>query len=521
MPAKKSKNKQAVVIIHGIGEQVPMETLQDFVDAAWSKDDTLIRRDRRDGNTGHKPRTSNPVWTKPDKRNRSFELRRITTETDDHGKRTDFYEYYWAHLMHGTTWEQVKAWVTEIIFRWPRDVPRPVFAAWCLIWLVLIVLGLAFITPVREWVLSCPPIASFRIWMAAHIAWILPVAGLVGSALLVKLRQLAKGYIGDVARYVKASPVNVARRQEIREKGVQLLETLMGVDEAAMAARNAAIANDEIPDWDTEYDRIIIAGHSLGSIVGYDILKHCFARVNKIKRPGFAKMDDQPERFALEEYLQNGLLPKDHPDHEPFDLDEYRKKQRASLKELQAAGNPWIVSDFVTLGSPLTHAEFLMGKDADDIDAQKCKRILPTCPPILEWDSQTDKDHFTYLPESEHGSKKKELKAKNFDYFRYPHHAAHFAYTRWTNIYSRSSAVVIGDLVSGPLGDKFPLTKDGISLAGIKDVAVLPKWENGKRAGPLRLLTHTKYWKIKGNAKAPYHVQELRNALDLLDQRDR
>jgi hypothetical protein len=38
--------KQAVVLIHGIGEQVQMDTLRGFVDAVWTTDSSLRRPNR-------------------------------------------------------------------------------------------------------------------------------------------------------------------------------------------------------------------------------------------------------------------------------------------------------------------------------------------------------------------------------------------------------------------------------------------------------------------------------------------
>jgi hypothetical protein len=98
--------KQAIVILHGMGEQIPMTTLNSFVKAVWTTDGTLVDGQKPDPNTGKK-RSGNVSWEKPDDRNSSTELRRITTERDNAGNYTDFYEYYWAHMMQGTTWEHV------------------------------------------------------------------------------------------------------------------------------------------------------------------------------------------------------------------------------------------------------------------------------------------------------------------------------------------------------------------------------------------------------------------------------
>ena len=32
---------QAVVVIHGMGEQIPMDTIKGFVDAVWQKDNII------------------------------------------------------------------------------------------------------------------------------------------------------------------------------------------------------------------------------------------------------------------------------------------------------------------------------------------------------------------------------------------------------------------------------------------------------------------------------------------------
>ena len=59
------KDKQAVLVIHGIGEQRPMSTLRGFVDAVWTIDSTL-----REENV------KSTVWSKPDTISGSYELRR-------------------------------------------------------------------------------------------------------------------------------------------------------------------------------------------------------------------------------------------------------------------------------------------------------------------------------------------------------------------------------------------------------------------------------------------------------------
>src|SRR5712672_1471114 len=87
--------KQAVVVIHGMGEQRPMDTIKAFVRAVWETDAVI---------TANKLPHPSQVWSKPDPRTGSLELRRITTRESipspafAHGVRTDFYELYWADL---------------------------------------------------------------------------------------------------------------------------------------------------------------------------------------------------------------------------------------------------------------------------------------------------------------------------------------------------------------------------------------------------------------------------------------
>ena len=62
--------KQAVLLIHGIGEQRPMSTLRGFVDAVWTRNESI-----------HHPHinAAEELWSKPDSISGNFELRRLTT----------------------------------------------------------------------------------------------------------------------------------------------------------------------------------------------------------------------------------------------------------------------------------------------------------------------------------------------------------------------------------------------------------------------------------------------------------
>ncbi len=528
--AHNKKGKQAVVIIHGIGEQIPMATLRGFVKAVWITDEDLIDVDRADGQTGDEKRKRNPIWTRPDKRNRNFELRRITTEEDRNDTRTDFYEFYWAHLMHGTTPSQVLGWIWELFSR-PRDkVPANVMRMYNLVRRGVAGLAIALIV-------IAIAVGTFFAGVYAAIAAFISLGavsfllGLAGSFLKSKIQGTLTNVAGDVVRYVKADPSNVARRQEIRENGVRLLETLMGITPEKIAEfdawKKAGADPSKQPEWDTQYDRIIVVGHSLGSIVGYDLLKYIFARAYRL---GFGGYPEQPARAALEQQCREAMAAGDLSDE---DIEEwnanFRLGQRKAFAEMRAQGSPWIVSDFVTVGAALTHAEFLLAEDDDDLERQQAERILPTCPPVLEWDRHTDMGHFSFRtaghPASPTDKEAGAFKSKNPDHFRYPHHAAHFAFTRWTNLYSPSNGLLKGDIVSGPVAEHFASrpyssTKDDQSRAlGVKDIKVLEHGDGHEN--PPNKFTHLDYWSLDAMERVPKldvpeHIRELRDAIDLL-----
>lgn len=486
---KAADKKQAVVLIHGIGEQIPMSTLRGFVDAVWSSDASLIPQCRPDGDSGQSFRVSNPVWTKPDKRNNSFELRRITTERmggecicgkcEGHSqkqrgetdrpseRRTDFYEFYWADLMQDTTWSQTAKWLWRLFVRSPNRVPKDVRPIWIFVWTLIIAIALTVF------------------WLGQHgisLTSLGVFTTLLGS-LAAAARGILKSYAGDVARYTHPDPQNVARRQEIRQKGIALLERLMGVTPEAIAANREKIKAAERaamqsgtdpaemdpfkPKWHTEYDRVVVVGHSLGAIVAYDLLAYSFARMHTAL---VGSERSQPKRAELESYCKEGL---ENPGS--FTLEGYREKQRECYDELQEIGHPWLVSDLVTVGSPLTHADFLLADGWDDSMRQMSERRLPTCPPRLEWDRNLanpdeskeqqktiDLEHFYFsfrpfdkdLATPESIENEAEITA-NPDHARLPHHAAHFAFSRWTNIFSPTRDILWGDLVSGKVGDFF------------------------------------------------------------------
>ena len=429
--------KQAVVLIHGIGEQRPMDTLRAFVDAVWVRDAAI-----HDRFSGH------DVWSKPDNVSRNFELRRLTTPRNIADRQTDFFEFYWAHLMQGTSYGHVFAWARTLLVRPPGTVPRQLRAVY---WLILILL------------LAATGLLGFAIarW-GAKVTPLLPWFSLLGSLLVLPaVAFVLLRVVGDAARYLHVAPANIQARHQIRAAGVALLE--------------------ELHDPLRGYDRIVIVGHSLGSVIGYDMLTSAWVDFHHRHEGNAGSME------ALE--ALEALARSERPA-----IEAVQAAQRRYLEELNTNGNPWRVTDFITVGSPLAHAAILLASDAAELRRKQEDREFPRCLPELETlrRDNVEVQRFSY-----------EADRADPNRYRIPHHAAVFAPTRWTNLYFPCRAIVRGDLIGGPV--------NGILGDHIRDLPVATRERRG-------WLAHTQYWHpSRGSYEAP-HILALREVLDLTDR---
>jgi hypothetical protein len=482
--------KQAVVVIHGMGEQMPMDTIKGFVRAVWETDTVITANG-----------LPNPaeVWSKPDVRTGSLELRRITTrqsistKTFPAGVRSDFYELYWADLSVGSTWSQVQDWIAGLLLRNPfTRVPRNVLPAWIILWIValsVIVLAIATALPITA------SIGGFRPWDHVPLKWLADFQAwelaLATAALGALTHWFVVPYFGRVVRYTRAKPDNIAARKQVRERGLELLAEL----------------------HKGEYERIIIVGHSLGSIVAYDLVSYFWAS----RLESHTVQQGTPEFSALQALEKvNSELADQSPGaasqalHEKF-LDAQREFCRLlRLRQKPADGKPdprWLITDLVTLGSPLTHAQFLLAKSAKDLDARKHEREFPTSPPVRELldpplVAKAQAAGFSINPERPRlicfpfgANDKWQL-----------HHAAPYAAVRWTNIFDPARFIFCGDIISGAVAPMFG--------PGVIDIDLR------KLRGQSWTFTHTRYWPAarEKSKTAPQQVVALRKALDLAGQ---
>lgn len=463
----KNNMKQAVVVIHGMGEQRPMETIREFVNHVFKQD----------------PDLKDPhFWNKPSSVSESFEQRRLTTNRpklpsgEDSLQRTDFYEYYWAHHTVNTKWEHFVGWFQTLLVCRPNkydEHPNTLKPLWFALWGLLLFAGLT----VLGWGALVTHIADCYEGMSQILlTGLVTIGEITALYLLNMLKSMGTKYFGDVARYVKANPANINIRQAIRKGGIELVERIHQTG---------------------DYDRVVIVGHSLGSIVAYDIINHLWARHNKFKYTKGNRSFTSPLSKVAIGLLEELQEMAKSVGTDSFKQDAYRAKQHELFYELRSndKANNWLVSDFITLGSPLTYADILLFDDNLQFTKRKLDREYPTSPPVPEC------GNWFY----------------NVGNRKYLHHGAVFAPVKWTNVFMDNEYFIKGDLISGTVSKNFSYTNvevDSLSMTPPSNLTCTPikeieldytKVKNG--------FTHTEYW--QSSDISDEHLVELRKALDL------
>ena len=174
----------------------------------------------------------------------------------------------------------------------------------------------------------------------------------------------------------------------------------------------------------------------------------------------------------------------------------------------------WLISDLVTLGSPLAHAPVLLARDDDDLIDKKSRWLFPTNWPQFQRIESEQKAKVDNRPEQV----SPEVKGPPAGLFSYylsdktwsMHHAAPFAAVRWTNIHDPHRMIFQGDVISGPVA---PVFGEGILDIDLKALR-----------GQSPVFSHTFYWALPtdgvANGPAP-HIDALRKAINMLDRPDR
>lgn len=388
-----------------------MDTLRDFVWATTA-----------DGHAGGQKQV---LFNKPDRMSDGTDLRRLRLPGDSRRPSTDFYEFYWTPQFKPGRLLGLFRWIYRIgrrpAWKYTGNTKRLVTCLQLLAAVAALLIVLCVILYKFGWV---PSVA-----ISSLLAVIIFITGIV-------FIRFARFSLSDVMRYLSPTPRDITARDAIRERGVALLHRL---------------------HEDERYGRIVVVGHSLGSVIGYDLLRLAW---DGERHPEQYKNIRQP---VLESFDRRAaaLL-------ESNQMNAFQELQIKLGAESRAVGIPWKVTDFVTLGSPLTHAETILGSKKYSLADKFIEREFPQCPPNVDPTHGSS----SYL----HGP------------FRIRNPAALFASTRWTNIYYPTNALLGGDATGGPLAPLFG--------KGVKDVPVRLGYK-GLRAFARKHIpfwSHTLYW---------------------------
>jgi hypothetical protein len=103
------RKRTAILVVHGIGSQRALETVRGVMRGVWLDRNNPADKGKR-------------VWTHPERDGSDIDLAVMTTSTvpDSHdGRRVDFHELYWAHLMSETKAVAVLLWLYELCRKGP------------------------------------------------------------------------------------------------------------------------------------------------------------------------------------------------------------------------------------------------------------------------------------------------------------------------------------------------------------------------------------------------------------------
>jgi len=481
--AREDQQTVAVVVVHGIGNQLPMDTVRALVDNVFGDQSGLVKRAA--------------VYSRLDRDADFLDLRRLMlTQTDDH-PRADFYELYWQPTFGSGSPGAVLGWVWRLLRRKPigRQMRQVVATARIALGLMLlVVLGAtaAVVTfgPQDGWTRYVVPV----------------IPALAAFAALPKLlvRNLLSTVIADASRWFAPSPTDIEGRDKVRQLGLNLLTELH------------RHGNDDKP----RYGRIIVVGHSLGAVVAYDAIRLAFDKLrdpdNHMDAAAGPLAQRQPHAWKFMTAMPGTPPVPGTPPHEPLDGQAYHRIQSQLHAEQRSLEVSWRVTDFISVGTPLTHAPDLLSTKHVDFKRRVEENEFPSCPPQGERQHREERwaqaGKPVPLAAGKNGDGRIAFYRKLEQGPLRAHEASPFATTRWTNLYIPMKWWLGGDPVGGPLQQVFG--------RGVHDVAVeisAPE-KTRRRAMAKPVAAHTLYWqRVSPGHEDPEKdcVVRFRNAMDL------
>jgi hypothetical protein len=446
-------SRQAVVVIHGMGEQLPLDTLTRFVDSALAPDATGKRR----------------FYSRPESVTGSLESRRfLAPRVEDemlNRPQTEFFEYHWSDKMQGNRLDDLWPTFRRMILCYPWRVPAGLKGFWLITWLLIFGFG---------WAVGWGPLSG--VWrdddeLVTSLVGALVSSALVSAVLSYVLSRLLPGWLTasfvDVVRYLDTSPRSYGVRREIRKGLVEMLQALHAKDDRG----------------EQRYDRMVIVAHSLGAYIAYDAMAHLWGLLYaKTSKRGASDLKglDELEEVAIRLGVRAS------------DAKTYQGAQGALFNGLRATGNPWLISDFVSVGTPMYFADRLMpGKGALGFEQRKARHELPSCPPLVEENGEAPHADQTHYSWRKYGGR------------QVLHQGAPFAVVRWTNLFFPTRFGFFGDWFGGRLGPLFGAGIRDVEVAGNKPWRLVPA------------LAHSLYFRFPNDTDRNSVTTVLREAMKL------
>lgn len=286
----------AMLVCHGMGQQVPFETL-DAVGKAIAEEH--LRGSGAEGSdTAGRSVEVVLRFVRPTDCEQLLPRAELTLKQNGEADRNiHLYEAYWAPLTEGvisyrqTAWHLLKAGFSGFraslatqFSRWMFSGPKDLPVMRC----TTLLLILAFLLCVP--LLALPLITGAFFKYASQGYTAISFWSLVAALALIAsyyIRRFVVQYMGDVIIYVSSNEVNDfwKIRDEIKKIGLCLAKVVYGAlakeDNKGSTAGEGESA--QAPTRRLLYSQVVVIGHSLGSVVAYDTLN---AIINQDKLDG-------------------------------------------------------------------------------------------------------------------------------------------------------------------------------------------------------------------------------------------
>jgi len=396
--------RTAVIIVHGMGEQLPLDTLNRFINTA------LPQLDGR-----------RIYYSRPERVSDSYEARRMlaprirSKEGKGYGQ-TEFFEYHWSYMMTGNRLDDLLPIVRRLLLRSPLRVPAGLRVAWWLSWLLIIAavaLGWTIVANTPPEDRTVKAIAVSAVGVVGF--WIIKFA-------LSRVGDVVTRSFVDVVRYLDRSPRSYEVRRTIRAGMVDLLQSLHEKG---------------------RYSRIIVVAHSLGAYIAYDGISYLWPQMSNLH--GGPVRDEGPTQplVGLAELEKAADEINGEGGGSTAQRDELRRRQFDLWQQLRLQGNPWLITDFISVGTPMYFADLLYTKNRSAFDTLVQRAELPVCPPI----SATRTVEGTPARKVSYGFHNRGRTVLG--------HGTPFAVVRWTNLFFPAAAGFFGDWFGGRLQPLF------------------------------------------------------------------